>query len=539
MTLSKDQLRELDEAALRRDVLLPLFRAMGFGDVFEYHGGVLEQGKDIVMWKAGEFGERTNYAVVVKATKVTGQATGKGSANEICFQLQQALGSSYNDPRTGEKRTADCCIVVSNHEITKEAIESINNALPTGAAPRVRQFIDIEVLWELIQQHQPRRTVVDSLRKAKQVLDTASDVYHVHASTEGAGVKLSLKLRDGVDPAQAMIHGTIRVGGDTPEGRDAIAALQRHLSTGEGATIRGAAVRLALPQGIQDIVGEFPEEGQTLVLGPRRSAVPVLASVRLVSPDGMVTIQESLKFEMTQVGSEEATIVADASSVPWRWTFKLQWNGQRIDLNWSYDLLGAPVRRALDAVRFARALAIGGRLEFTRADTGQTILGFDIESGKAPAPDPCTIHLLERALMIQEKTGVVLTVPTRELTELDVESVLSTATIVETGTLTASSSACTFSIPSENLQALIDALRTEGMLQAQFRDTPPVDVFGSRIHLGPSEVTLTNFRATEETLLEMEGVRDASDRPENFSVHLTAEENLQNVHTRYERWVSE
>lgn len=43
-----ERLLDMDEARLRRDVLVPLFREMGFRDVFEYHGQAMEQGKDIV-----------------------------------------------------------------------------------------------------------------------------------------------------------------------------------------------------------------------------------------------------------------------------------------------------------------------------------------------------------------------------------------------------------------------------------------------------------------------------------------------------------
>jgi hypothetical protein len=43
--LTRGRLTELDEANLRRKVLVPLFRAMGYLDVTEYHGGSLEQGK--------------------------------------------------------------------------------------------------------------------------------------------------------------------------------------------------------------------------------------------------------------------------------------------------------------------------------------------------------------------------------------------------------------------------------------------------------------------------------------------------------------
>lgn len=91
--MTRDQLSKLKEAPLRTEVLIPLFRAMGFRDVRLHHGGPLEQGKDIVMWRPGPLGDRVNYAVVVKAGNVNGRAQGAGSAGEVATQVQQCFGS--------------------------------------------------------------------------------------------------------------------------------------------------------------------------------------------------------------------------------------------------------------------------------------------------------------------------------------------------------------------------------------------------------------------------------------------------------------
>src|SRR5215813_13079058 len=112
MAFTKDQLCKMDEGQLREDVLIPLFRAMGFRDVFHYHGGDQEQGKDIVMWKEETVRERVNYAVVVKSKKISGKATGNSSAGEVCTQIQQCFGRSYLDPISGEEKRVNHCYVV-------------------------------------------------------------------------------------------------------------------------------------------------------------------------------------------------------------------------------------------------------------------------------------------------------------------------------------------------------------------------------------------------------------------------------------------
>ena len=142
MALTKDDIASMSEAELRQRVLMPLFEAMGYNDVFEYHFGPQEQGKDIVMWKAETIRERVNYSVVAKAERISGQAVGRGSAGEVTMQILETFGAPYQDPRASEHQHVDWCIVVSSQEIKKEATIAISNALAsTQAARRVIFFM--------------------------------------------------------------------------------------------------------------------------------------------------------------------------------------------------------------------------------------------------------------------------------------------------------------------------------------------------------------------------------------------------------------
>src|SRR5437016_355755 len=101
MRFARQEILEMDEAKLRLEVLKPLFEKMGFIDVFHHHGGQGEKGKDFVMWKKGELDERINYAVVVKAVRITGKAdAGPGNAGGVAAQIQQAFGQRFLDPLT-------------------------------------------------------------------------------------------------------------------------------------------------------------------------------------------------------------------------------------------------------------------------------------------------------------------------------------------------------------------------------------------------------------------------------------------------------
>ena len=97
MAFTRQRLAEMRATQLQKDVLLPLSKAMKFRGLTLYHGGGLELGKDLVMRKEGELRERLRYGVVVQAEKVSGKATGKGSANEVYFQIMQCFNEPYAD----------------------------------------------------------------------------------------------------------------------------------------------------------------------------------------------------------------------------------------------------------------------------------------------------------------------------------------------------------------------------------------------------------------------------------------------------------
>lgn len=153
----------LKENRLRKEVLIPLFEAMGFRGISDHHGGSGEQGKDIVMWKNGVLEEREDYGVVVKAGKISGKARGKSSASEVFFQIQQCLGSAYPDLLTLRERPIDVCWVVCSGELTKEARVSLTHALKGTGYERSVRFIDGGELWRLVQAFLHKATAQPNL----------------------------------------------------------------------------------------------------------------------------------------------------------------------------------------------------------------------------------------------------------------------------------------------------------------------------------------------------------------------------------------
>ena len=65
------EIQKLHEDDFTKLVLLPLFKSMGYFDV-HFNGGVVEEGKDLIAFKEGEFGSYT--VTVVQSKKVREKA---------------------------------------------------------------------------------------------------------------------------------------------------------------------------------------------------------------------------------------------------------------------------------------------------------------------------------------------------------------------------------------------------------------------------------------------------------------------------------
>lgn len=150
-----DRLREMSETDLQKYVLQPLLEAKEFHDVSIYHGSQ-EKGKDIICWHRDELGSRRNLALVVKAVRLTGHAkVTKGTLSEVSTQVQQCFCNTFTDPVSGETQQIHQCWVVSNQDITKEAVEQLNVLLKPSGYDRNVSFIDHEKLLKLLEEYVP------------------------------------------------------------------------------------------------------------------------------------------------------------------------------------------------------------------------------------------------------------------------------------------------------------------------------------------------------------------------------------------------
>jgi hypothetical protein len=147
-----------DEKKFALELLLPLFRNMGFVDV-KYNHGKREFGKDVTFSEIDKFGVRRNYGVQVKAGDLSGEAGAE--IDKIIAQIEDAFKMPYVNTTSREKRYISDLIVAISGRFTDNAkdkiIEKVNR--------RNLYFLDIDKIQELLTQYM-KKTVTAS----KQIL---------------------------------------------------------------------------------------------------------------------------------------------------------------------------------------------------------------------------------------------------------------------------------------------------------------------------------------------------------------------------------
>lgn len=135
-----------DEVKFTIEVLLPLFRNMGFFDV-KYNHGKREFGKDVTFSEIDKFGVRRNYGVQVKAGNLSGAAGSE--IDKIIAQIGDAFSMSYIDTTSREKRYISDLIIAISGRFTGNAKDKIIEKVSQGNI----YFFDIDKIQELLALH--------------------------------------------------------------------------------------------------------------------------------------------------------------------------------------------------------------------------------------------------------------------------------------------------------------------------------------------------------------------------------------------------
>lgn len=146
-------LEKVSEDALIEEILLPLFRQLGFHRVTAagHKDKALEYGKDIWMKFQLPTQHVLYFGLQVKKDKLDAAGTTKaGTANvaEILNQIHMMLGHEIFDPETSRRVLVDHAFIVAGGEITKQARNWIGGKLDATKRSQI-MFMDRDDILNL------------------------------------------------------------------------------------------------------------------------------------------------------------------------------------------------------------------------------------------------------------------------------------------------------------------------------------------------------------------------------------------------------
>lgn len=175
MPLNREELGKLRETELHR-LLKRLFEAMHHREVRITHGNS-EAGRDLVMWRLNRSGRRVEIAVVAKVGPIKGSAApGKGTAQEVDFQIRSCFGEGHlAGSSLAKKRVQEVLVVTSGH-FTEDARKALRRTASKKRRKRVRLW-DGDRLWKEIQSHLGPAALHDNLRSLLAEASSVDDNY--------------------------------------------------------------------------------------------------------------------------------------------------------------------------------------------------------------------------------------------------------------------------------------------------------------------------------------------------------------------------
>lgn len=392
----------LNEAAFRREVLIPLLEAMGYRDVEHYHGPN-ELGKDIVGWRQSEDGAREYDAVVAKVGDVNASAT--GDATIIATQVRQAFGSTFTNKVTGEPCQAHRVIVASSGTIPERSRQAILSQLDPARKLHVR-FWDGDEVVRLLNEKLPVGSIARDLERVRAQLAEVES-FEIEPTVTPAGTIFKVAPKE---PGTSLARAQFSFPKDT-DGRRVARSLQTFLDEGGNVTIPRQYIKEFVVQDeLRRLFGSDAPEWIRIEQPESPKAIPI----RLTTVDQAVRL-DGLELRGWKAGRKEAKFRAgrnDALGLELilrrdkSITFKLQ-----------FRPTGHPVYRARQVVALSQALAEGAHLEIRHAHTNERLLRTS-ELSEVEGPAPVLVELLEALLELQEHFNTSFVLPERLTDEL-------------------------------------------------------------------------------------------------------------------------
>lgn len=519
--LTKEFMQKLKEDELSRQVIIPLLQAMGYRDVFYYHGGSGEQGKDVVCWTQDNLQTRENLALVIKATTISGQAkVGRGTAGEVAAQIQQVFGSEYPDPITAEPQIAHDCWVVSNQKIPKEAEAAIRSMIKASNYDRHVRFVNGDKLWELVETHLASQTLMGKFQMMQKELSGIDKHYQpvVQVSADEIQVGLKEKYRGAAQEKPLSLGFTFQFPA-TPEGQAAKDALNRHIATGAPVSISSEFIySIEYPEVLQALLGPIPLASTTLEISPLSSGRHFIANIEVDCDDGDRFRLEHVDLAVRQSGTEEATLenIEAGSLIHIKLVVNLVERSAKLSFGWQLLDPHYSCAQLLELTEFQNCCSKPFDMKILSREHGVVMFAQRSEIGLLDSPSQFYLEMLSVLSALQRKSSTPVMIPIRELTEEEIKDVGRLIRIVRDGRITGKWTEFRVTL-KDFAQEAFSAL-SEHPLLFRLEASEIERIFGAELPLGVAELVLRNA-----VIANLEDIRAAYNSGErDVAMHIVA-----------------
>jgi hypothetical protein len=538
--LSKEFLRNINEDRLCLEVLIPLLQAMQFRDVTYTHGGSGEQGKDIVCWKEDELGSRRNYALVVKAIKVTGKAkVAKGTAGEIITQIQQCFGESYLDPITSESELVHQCWVISSQQIGKEAEKAIRSSLSPATLERNVQFVDGDRLWEYIERYMPLSAIWSKLEDVGKTLGQIDSHYQPKVTLEpNSNIHFELVEKfPGAAKEKPITISTIFQFPQTPEGDAARNAFEKTYKTGEPADIPLQYLQsINLPDFLAPLVKLETLQKGVMSIGEVVSSPHIFVKIKVVCDDGSTAVIDYIDLAAKWSGNQKITLENKELGNPFHIELELIPEQKFANFKITTDITDVTnVYQLLNIYNFQNCLSKPFKLNILNRENN--LLIFSQSSHGICTPVELTIlEELKDLIEIQNRVKIPINIPARRLSEEERRSISHLRAILHRPNWTKDWDYLDVELSPEGIEDFLDIVVDRDDLFFRITEDEKEELFGSIIPIG--EVQITYRHARVENLGEIRGRKGSLGSGESIKVHLVPNELESVVEIEYLGWMT-
>jgi hypothetical protein len=190
-------------------------------------------------------------------------------------------------------------------------------------------------------------------------------------------------------------------------------------------------------------------------------------------------------------------------------------------INYTKNLRDHNVRTHLRFLQIEEAFAQNGMLSLRDSETGLILTSLQLSQGLAEPPEPLRVAVIKALVEIQEKTHTPISLPDRDISREEVETVLRTAELLRGSSLTGTVAELRATVSREIANSLVHGTQSiDGVLL--IRNAAPLSLFGLVIPLPMRETQINGMTVAQAELDRLRSkVQEAAQSVDSFDVTIT------------------